>query len=137
MLKPDAVARKLQKQIFERVKNAGLKVVRERELSVDAESAAKLYKVHMGRPFYPGLINFITSGPVLATIVEGDNAILTIRDLMGNTDPRKAAPGTIRGDLSDGDILTSDGTIKNLVHGSDSLESARYEIPILFPDWKA
>lgn len=96
------------------------------------EQAERLYKVHLGKSFYPGLVKFITSGPVTLMIVEGENAIACLRSLMGATDPRKASAVTIRGDLKEENIFTEDGTMKNLIHGSDSPENAKYEISIFF-----
>ncbi|MBU1026529.1 MAG: nucleoside-diphosphate kinase, partial [Candidatus Margulisbacteria bacterium] len=87
---------------------------------------------HLGKKFYDGLIDFITSGPVVCSVVEGRDAIAKVRDIMGATDPREVAAGTVRGDLKEENVTTPLGTIKNLVHGSDSLESARREIAIFF-----
>jgi len=96
------------------------------------EQAERLYAVHLGKSFYAGLVKFITSGPATLMVVEGENAITRLRSLMGETDPRKAAAGTIRGDLREENIFTEDGTMKNLIHGSDSAENAKYEISIFF-----
>lgn len=130
ILKPDAVSRWLEREIIKRVKD--LKIVKQKKISVSLEQAQKLYAVHKGKPFYDGLIKFITSGPVIACVVEGEDAILRLRKIMGATDPMKAEVGTIRGDLKEENVLSPYGTIKNLVHGSDSKESADYEIPIFF-----
>jgi nucleoside-diphosphate kinase len=132
LIKPDGVARGLTDTIKQRLQSAGLNVTRERRLRVTSKLAAELYLPHLGKHFYQGLINFITSGPVLACQVEGENAIQRVRELMGATDPREAAPGTIRGDFPDEKLYTADGTIKNLVHGSDSPESAARELAIFF-----
>lgn len=132
ILKPDAVKRDLASEIFSRVEKTGLKIERSREVHLTAEEAAELYKPHLGKKFYPGLIKFITSGPVVVSIVSGEGTITCLRDLMGDTDPRVAESGTIRGDLREEEVLTEDGIIKNLVHGSDSLESAEREIAIFF-----
>ncbi len=132
MIKPDGVARGLEDNILSRVKAIGLRVLEQKRLSFSAQQAAELYKPHLGKKFYPGLIKFITSGPVLACIVSGEGAILKLRELMGDTDPLAASLGSIRGDLREEDVINEDGIIKNLVHGSDSAESARRELRILF-----
>jgi len=134
LVKPDGVARNLVDEIKERVKTAGLRIVESKRIQVTEPQAKDLYSVHDGKPFYPGLIKFITSGPIVANIIEGEAAILRLRELMGATDPRKAEPGTIRGDLKEENIFTDDKIIKNLVHGSDSIDSAAREIPIFFPE---
>jgi len=134
MIKPDGVARGLDQEIIKRVEAAGLKIVEKKKLEVTKELASDLYSPHKDKPFYAGLLKFITSGPVIATVVQGDNAIQAIRTLMGATDPTKAEAGTIRGDLKEENIRTADGTIKNLVHGSDSLESAKRETKIFFKE---
>ena len=132
MIKPDGVARGLEENILSRVEAIGLKVLAKRKLSFSAAQAADLYIPHLGKKFYPGLVRFITSGPVLACKVSGDGAIRKLRELMGDTDPLAAAAGTIRGDLREEDVINEDGIIKNLVHGSDSPESASRELEILF-----
>jgi nucleoside-diphosphate kinase len=132
MIKPDGVSRRLEKEIFSRVEKAGLKIELSKPLSLSAAEAAELYKPHLGKKFYPGLVKFITSGPVLACIVSGENAIARLRELMGDTDPLAAEPGTIRGDLREAEVINEDGIIKNLVHGSDSPASAARETAIFF-----
>ena len=132
MIKPDGVKRGLEENILSRVKAIGLKVLEQKRLSFSTQQAADLYQSHLGKKFYPGLIRFITSGPVLACLVSGEGAILKLRELMGDTDPLAAVPGSIRGDLREEDVINEDGIIKNLVHGSDSAESARRELEILF-----
>jgi len=132
MIKPDGVARGLIADIKQRVVSAGYTLVAEKTIQMEAEQAKKLYAVHKGQPFYPGLVAFITSGKVFVSVVEGEGAILGIRKLMGATDPRKAQPGTIRGDLREENVISASGTIKNVVHGSDSPASAKHEIPIFF-----
>ncbi|MBU0672586.1 MAG: nucleoside-diphosphate kinase [Candidatus Margulisbacteria bacterium] len=132
MIKPDGVSRGLADEVLVRVKKAGLKLIRQKELTMTKELAADLYSPHLGKRFYPGLVKFITSGPVTCCVVEGEDAIGRLRELMGATDPRKALPGTIRGDLKEANVLNPDGIIKNLVHGSDSPASAKREIPIFF-----
>lgn len=132
LIKPDGVARGLSNRIFERIVKADLKIEAKKELTLSGEQAAELYRPHLGKKFYPGLIKFITSGPIIASIVSGEDAIARLRKLMGDTDPLAAARGTIRGDLREENIISEDGAIKNLVHGSDSKESAEREIPIFF-----
>jgi nucleoside-diphosphate kinase len=132
LIKPDGVARGLEEAISKRIEKAGLKIIRRELFNLTTQDAMDLYSPHLGKPFYQGLINFITSGPIVAHVVEGENAIMRVREIMGSTDPRKAAAGTIRGDLKEENIFTVDGTMKNLVHGSDSLASAEREIKIFF-----
>ncbi len=132
MIKPDGVARGLEDEILKRVSQAGLKIVARKKLQLTIEQATEHYAVHKDKPFFPGLLKFITSGSVLACEVQGDKAIDKLRDLMGETNPLEAEPGTIRGDLREENVRTPEGTIKNLVHGSDSQESARRELGIYF-----
>ena len=132
MIKPDALSRGLENDIFKRVEQSGLKISQKQRLLLNEDQAGDLYSPHFGKKFYAGLVKFITSGPVLCAVVEGENAILGLRELMGATDPRKALPGTIRADLKEENIFNQDGIIKNLVHGSDSGESAAREIGIFF-----
>jgi nucleoside-diphosphate kinase len=132
MIKPDAVSRGLENDIFKRVEQSGLKLVKKQSLLLNESQAADLYSPHLGKSFYDGLVKFITSGPVICVLVEGEDAISRLRKLMGATDPREALPGTIRGDLKEENIFNRDGTIKNLVHGSDSKDSAKREIGIFF-----
>ena len=98
------------------------------------DQAADLYSPHLGKNFYPGLIKFITSGIAVCCVVSGENAIARLRRLMGATNPEAAAPGTIRGDLREENVRTEYGTIKNLVHGSDSRASAKRESGIFFKE---
>lgn len=130
LVKPDGVARGLVGEVLRRVEAKGLRLRALRMLTPTRELAEAHYSVHKGKPFYADLLEFITSGPVVAAVVEGPDAIALLRLLMGATRPTEAAPGTIRGDLA------SD-TQQNLVHGSDSLESAAHEIPLWFPDLAA
>lgn len=132
MIKPDGVARGLEDEIISRVAQSGLQIIEKKKLQLTEAMAADHYSVHKGKPFYPGLIKFITSGPVVACMVEGDGAIDKLRELMGATNPLEADQGTIRGDLKEEVIKTPEGTIKNLVHGSDSPESAKRELAIYF-----
>jgi len=127
LLKPDAVRRGLVGNILGRFEAKGLAFVALEMRHIDAAKADEHYAEHVDRDFYPPLREFVTSGPALAAILQGDEAIEVTRGLIGATDGRKAAPGTIRGDLS----LSNR---ENLVHGSDSPESAEREIKIWFPD---
>jgi len=130
LVKPDGVKKGLTGEIISRLEKKGLKIAAMRMLQMDKAMARKHYAVHDGKPFFAGLVDFITSGPIVAVVVEGDKSVEVVRKLMGETDPVKAAPGTIRGDygLDIGE---------NLIHGSDSEENARTEIALFFPDLKA
>ena len=125
MLKPDAVSRGLMGEIISRLERKGLKMIAARLMRISPEIASRHYAEHVNKPFYPDLLKFITSGPVLAMVWEGESAVSVVRTLVGKTDPQEAAPGTIRGDY---------GMIKtmNLIHASDSPESAEREISIFF-----
>jgi nucleoside-diphosphate kinase len=127
LIKPDAVRRGLAGTIISRFESKGLTIVVMELRQMTGELADQLYAEHVERPFYPPLRLFVTSGPAVAMVVEGDEAIDVVRTLNGATDGHKAAPGTIRGDFA----LSNR---ENLVHGSDSLESAKREIAIFFPD---
>ena len=127
LLKPDAVRRGLVGTVLDRFERRGLTIAAMQRRPVDGELADRHYAKHVGRDFYPPLRAFVTSGPVVALILEGDQAVEVVRGINGATDGRKAAPGTIRGDLS----LSNR---ENLVHGSDSPESAEREIAIWFPE---
>jgi nucleoside-diphosphate kinase len=127
LLKPDAVRRGLVGEIVSRFEAKGLAIVALEQRTIDAATADQHYAEHVERDFYPPLRAFVTSGPLVAMVLEGDEAIEVVRALNGATDGRKAAPGTIRGDLS----LSNR---ENLVHGSDSPESAEREMKIWFPD---
>jgi nucleoside-diphosphate kinase len=124
-LKPDAVARGLSGTILARIEAKGLKIVALKMLKVSSELAERHYAIHKGKPFYAGLLEFIRSGPVVAAVVEGVDAIATVRRLMGPTDPRKGAPGEIRFDLAQ-------EIGRNLVHGSDDAKNAAAEIALWF-----
>ncbi|MDY6826777.1 MAG: nucleoside-diphosphate kinase [Bacillota bacterium] len=125
MVKPDGVQRGLIGEVIGRLEKKGLKPVAIKLMRIGHSLAEKHYGEHKGKPFYDGLVSFITSGPVVAMIWEGDNAIEITRTLMGSTDPKSALPGTIRGDLA---VYTG----KNIVHGSDSQKSAEREINLFF-----
>ena len=125
LVKPDAVQRALAGAVISRLESRGLRIVAMKMLQVDQELATRHYGAHVGKPFFDGLVEFITSSPIIAMVLEGPNAIEMVRNTMGATDPLKAQPGTIRGDLAV-DIG------HNLVHGSDSPESAAQEIALYF-----
>jgi nucleoside-diphosphate kinase len=134
MVKPDGVKRYLSNLILSKMMESGFKILIRRRVLISIEQAQQLYSVHKGKPFYDGLIKFTTSGPSIMTVLEGEDAIARIRDMMGATDPRQAAPGTIRGDNIGDPLLTADGIIMNICHGSDSPESAKKEIAIFFDE---
>jgi nucleoside-diphosphate kinase len=123
--KPDAVERRLVGEIVSRLERKGLRITEMRMETISKETAGQHYGEHQGKPFYDDLVAFITRGPAVMMVVEGPEAFSVVRALMGTTNPRQAAPGTIRGDLAI--ELT-----ENLVHGSDSAESAAREIALFF-----
>lgn len=125
MIKPDAVARGLIGRIVTRLEEAGLKIERMELAGLTREQAEGNYAEHRGKPFFDGLVAYVTSGPVVKMVVSGPEAVAVCRKLMGATNPRDAAPGTIRGDF--GLILDA-----NVIHGSDSAESAEREISLFF-----
>ncbi|NJR72016.1 MAG: nucleoside-diphosphate kinase [Gammaproteobacteria bacterium] len=126
IIKPDAVAKNVIGHIYARFEGAGLKIVAARMLHLSKSNAEEFYGVHRERPFFKDLVAFMISGPVMVQVLEGENAIAKNRDLMGATDPKKAAAGTIRADFAD-------SIDANAVHGSDSPETARQEISFFFP----
>lgn len=125
IIKPDAVARNVIGAIYSRFEQAGLRIVASRMLHLSRAQAEGFYAEHKGRPFFPALVDFMTSGPVVVQVLEGDNAIAKNRELMGATNPRDAAPGTIRADFAE-------SIDANAVHGSDSAASAAREIAYFF-----
>ena len=127
IIKPDAVARNVIGEIYGRFEKAGLRIVAAKMLHLTPEQAGQFYAVHKERPFYNDLVEFMTSGPVMVQVLEGENAVDLNRELMGATDPQKAAPGTIRADLAE----TVD---ENAVHGSDGPDTAKVEIGFFFPE---
>jgi nucleoside-diphosphate kinase len=126
IIKPDAVANNVIGEIYTRFERAGLKIVAAKMTWLARPDAEGFYAVHRGRPFFASLVEFMTSGPVMIQVLEGENAIARNRDLMGATDPKKAAPGTIRADFAQ-------SIDANAVHGSDGPETARTEIAYFFP----
>jgi nucleoside-diphosphate kinase len=129
ILKPDAVAKNVIGQILSRFEAAGLKIVAARMMHLSRAQAEGFYAVHRERPFFKDLVDFMVSGPVLVQVLEGDNAILKNRELMGATDPKKAAKGTIRADFAE-------SIDANAVHGSDGPDTARTEIAFFFPGYE-
>ncbi len=125
IIKPDAVAKNVIGQIYARFEAAGLKVIAAKMVHLSQGEAEQFYGVHRERPFFKDLVNFMVSGPVMIQALEGDNAILKNRDLMGATDPKKAAAGTIRADFAD-------SIDANAVHGSDGADTAKAEIAFFF-----
>jgi nucleoside-diphosphate kinase len=127
MVKPDGVRKSLTGEVIRRYEGAGLKLVALKMTRLSMEKAEELYSIHKGKPFYNELVEFVMSGPVVPMVLEGDNAVGRVRDIMGATNPREAAPGTIRGDFAE-------EISENVVHGADSVESANREIPIFFSE---
>ncbi|GJM13598.1 MAG: nucleoside diphosphate kinase [Pseudohongiella sp.] len=127
IIKPDAVAKNVIGEIYARFEKAGLKIVAAKMLQLDDDSAGGFYAEHKERPFYKDLIEFMTSGPVMVTVLEGEGAVLMNRDLMGATNPAEAAAGTIRADYAK-------SIDANAVHGSDSTTSAAREVSYFFND---
>ena len=127
IIKPDAVAKDVIGEIYTRFEQAGLKIIAARMKRLSREQAEQFYAVHRGRPFFDELVKFMTSGPVMIQVLEGENAIARNRELMGATNPREAAPGTIRADFAR-------SIEANAVHGSDAAATARFEIACFFAD---
>jgi nucleoside-diphosphate kinase len=127
LVKPDGMRRGLAGEIIARFEHRGLRLRGARLLKIGRPLAARHYAEHKGKPFYGGLVSFITSGPTLALAVEGESAIRVVRAMMGATNPLDSAPGTIRGDFAT-------ELEENIVHGSDSKESAKRELALFFPD---
>jgi nucleoside-diphosphate kinase len=127
LLKPDAVARNLCGRIITRFEERGLKILALKMMKLSAEQAEIHYAEHVGKPFFPSLAKFITSGPLVAMVLSGEQAVKVVRTMMGPTKPIEAPPGTIRGDFA----LTMGA---NIIHGSDSIESAKREIAVFFAE---
>ena len=125
IVKPDGVARNLIGDVYRRFESQGLRIVAARMLHLTQRQAEAFYAVHRERPFYRDLVRYMTSGPIVAQVLEGENAILKNRDIMGATDPKKAAAGTIRADLAQ-------SIEANVVHGSDAADTAAREIAFFF-----
>ena len=127
ILKPDVVERGIIGRVISYIEAAGLRIVAQRMCTLSHEQVEAFYAVHKTRPFFPSLVGFMTSGPVVVQVLVGESAVKTYRDVMGATNPREAAPGTIRGDLAE-------SIDANCVHGSDSLENAEREIKFFFQE---
>ena len=127
IIKPDAVAKNVIGKIISRFEDSGLKIAAARMMTLSKQQAGDFYEVHKERPFYSDLVSYMTTGPVVAMVLEGDNAVAKNRELMGATNPKEAAAGTIRADFAD-------SIEANAVHGSDSLENAAKEVSFFFPD---
>jgi len=127
IIKPDATKRNLTGKINAVIEDAGLRIVAQKRIRMERRAAERFYEVHKARPFYGELVEFMTSGPVVVQVLEGDNAVARYRDVMGATNPEQAAPGTIR-------KLYANNVGENSVHGSDSLENARAEIAQFFTE---
>jgi nucleoside-diphosphate kinase len=127
MIKPDGYERRLVGEIISRIERKGLKIAAMKLKKLTREEAERLYSVHKGKPFFEELVEFVTRGPVVLIVIEGDSAISVVRNLLGPTDGRKAPPGTIRGDYA---LSLSE----NIAHASDSPEAAKYEISIFFEE---
>jgi len=127
IIKPDAVERNLDSEIKEMFKNKGFKIVKEKKIQIEKPEAEKFYKVHETKPFYNDLCSYLSSGPIVVMVLEKENAVLANRELMGATNPKEAAEGTIRKKYG----ISID---KNSVHGSDSIDNAKIEIDFFFKD---
>jgi nucleoside-diphosphate kinase len=127
IIKPDGVAKNVIGKILTRFEDADLKIVATKMMTLDKNLAGSFYEVHKERPFFNDLVSFMTSGPVVVSVLEGENAVQKNRDLMGATNPKEAAAGTIRADFAD-------SIDANTVHGSDSLENAKNEVVFFFPE---
>jgi len=125
IIKPDAVAKNVIGKIIDRFETNGLRIAAMKKIKLSKEDASKFYEVHKERPFFNDLVEYMTSGPVVVMVLEGENAVAKNRELMGATDPKEAAPGTIRADFAE-------SIEANAVHGSDSLENAQKEIAFFF-----
>ncbi|MCL4323606.1 MAG: nucleoside-diphosphate kinase [Candidatus Thermoplasmatota archaeon] len=127
LIKPDGVKRRLTGEVIKRLEQKGLNIKGLKMMKLSVEKAEKHYSVHNGKPFFKDLVSYITSGPIIAMVAQGNNSISVVRGLVGATDGSKAAPGTIRGDFS----ISID---KNIIHASDSVESFNHEYPIFFEE---
>jgi len=127
IIKPDAVERNLDNEIKEMFKNKGFNILKEKKIQIEKYEAEKFYKVHETKPFYNDLCSYLSSGPIVVMVLEKENAVLANRDLMGATNPKDAADGTIRKKYG----ISID---KNSVHGSDSIDNAKIEIDFFFKD---
>lgn len=127
IVKPDGVRKNVIGDVYRRFEKAGLRIVAARMTRLSQAQAEGFYAVHRERPFFPDLVSYMTSGPVIVQVLEGENAVAKHREIMGATDPKKAAPGTIRADLAE-------SIEQNVVHGSDSLDNAAREVAYFFAE---
>ncbi len=127
IIKPDGIQKNIIGEIISRIEKKGLKILNIKMMKLSRELAEKHYEEHRNKPFFKSLVNFTTSAPIIVMIVEGEDVISIFRSMMGSTDPKNAAPGTIRGDYGT-DIE------RNIIHGSDSIESAKREVDLFFPE---
>jgi len=127
IVKPDATKRNITGKVNAKIEDAGLRIIAQKRIQLSKEQAGEFYGVHKERPFYNDLVAFMTSGPVVVQVLEGENAIAKYRDVMGATNPKEAAAGTIRADFAE-------SIDANTVHGSDAPETAAEEIPFFFSD---
>ena len=127
IVKPDGVRKNVIGDVYRRFEKAGLRIVAARMTRLSKAQAEGFYAVHRARPFFPDLVSYMTSGPVIVQVLEGENAVAKHREIMGATDPKKAAPGTIRADLAE-------SIEQNVVHGSDSLDNAAREVAYFFAE---
>jgi nucleoside-diphosphate kinase len=127
IIKPDATARNITGKIIAKLEDAGLRIIAQKRVHWDTPDAAGFYAVHKERPFYADLVKFMTSGPIVLQILEGENAVAKNREIMGATNPANAAPGTIRAEFAE-------NIERNSVHGSDSVENAALEIGLVFQE---
>ncbi|GGY53890.1 nucleoside-diphosphate kinase [Parvularcula lutaonensis] len=127
IIKPDATARNITGKIIDKLETAGLRIVAQKRIKLSEERAGEFYAVHKDRPFYNDLVSFMASGPVVVQVLEGENAIAKNREVMGATNPKEAAPGTIRAEFAE-------SIDANSVHGSDAPETAKEEIAFFFSD---
>jgi nucleoside-diphosphate kinase len=127
IVKPDGVAKNLIGEVYRRFESAGLRIVAAKMMALTQSQAEGFYAVHRERPFFRDLVSYMTSGPVVVQVLEGESAVARNREIMGATDPKKAAPGTIRADLAS-------SIEQNVVHGSDSLENAAREVAYFFAE---
>ena len=137
LIKPDGVQRALMGRIIQRFEDAGLKMVGMKMKWIDRDFAKRHYSAHVGKAMYPGLENFIVSGPVLAMVIEGISAVEMVRKMVGSTEPKSATPGTIRGDFAQHSYQYADAkgiAIKNLIHASGNVSEAKFEVSLWFSD---
>lgn len=125
IIKPDAVRKNIIGKVLARLEHGGLKIVASKMMQLTQAQAEQFYAIHAGRPFYRDLVAFVSSGPVLVSVLEGENAIAKNREIMGATNPKDAAPGTLRADFAE-------SIDQNVVHGSDGIETALFEISFFF-----